>query len=674
MPETKTCPYCGEEILTAARKCKHCGEWFDATEKIPTIDKKDLTTLVKELLSSKYDIIEVVGKGGMATVYKGVQKSLNRIVAIKVVHQNLIHDEEFLRRFHREAQLAASLTHNNIVHVYDEGQINNLHFIVMEYLDGKDLHTMIKESGKIEVIKTLNIITPIAGTLMYAHNKGIIHRDIKSSNIFVTKEGKAVLTDFGIAHANSGTKLTQTGTVIGTPEYMSPEQAEGKIIDERSDLYSLGVVMFESLTANLPFKGENPISTIYRIINEKPKGVREIVGEIPKEVEEIIEKLLSKKKEDRFKNGDELVEKLKHTLTDLHQQPSKAKSLSKDFGTGERKIITPDRKDPILNKNDKERIVTPPKVLVPPSLKKTESAISPQSADKAKNLSSQQPPLRQEKTKEPTLGTLNKTKNGEPFDRNRLEPKLVQAKKGKNKIAKMILAGLFFFLVISFVVWRIFLVGKNQKDSLAYYNEGITFYNKGDIGNAIDAFNESLSANSVDPKFINLSGEYLGKIYFQQGHYDESINSYQKVISVLEKNSDKTSNKNKLSEIYIQVSNAYKKNGDSSKEAESYWKSWRYGNSKAEAWLRANDYSWNKDSYQKNAAIQQPIINPDVSVPNLIGNPYIAATGKLDALNLKYRINKELSSEANLGKVIKQSISSNRKVAKGTLIILTVGD
>ena len=200
----------------------------------------------------------------------------------------------------------------------------------MEYFDGKDLHSIVKESGKVNVIDTLKIMIPISDCLNYAHGKGIIHRDIKSSNIFVTTDGKPVLTDFGIAHATSGTKLTQTGTVIGTPEYMSPEQAEGKVIDERSDLYSLGVVMYESLTACLPFKGENPISTIYKIINEKPPTIRTIVEKIPVEVESVVSLLLSKKKEDRYRNGEHLSQVLSEILNKLINQPAK------DFGGSKR--------------------------------------------------------------------------------------------------------------------------------------------------------------------------------------------------------------------------------------------------------------------------------------------------------------------------------------------------
>ena len=176
----------------------------------------------------RYEIKSELGRGGMATVYKAVQKNLNRTVALKVIHQNLLHDTEFVSRFLREAQLSASLSHRGIVTVYDVGSVGSVHFIAMEYLEGEDLHQMVRRLRKLDWHKVVNWMIPIAEALDYIHEKGLYHRAIKSSNIIITKEGLPVLMDFGIAHAADGTKLTQAGTVIGTPEYMSPEQAQGK--------------------------------------------------------------------------------------------------------------------------------------------------------------------------------------------------------------------------------------------------------------------------------------------------------------------------------------------------------------------------------------------------------------------------------------------------------------
>jgi serine/threonine protein kinase len=306
MSNTKSCPFCSEEILETAIKCKHCGSALQDT--MSTSLYAD--TAIRLALGDKYEILEIIGKGGMATVYKANQKNLNRLVALKVVHPNLIHDTEFLNRFHREAQMAASLNHPNIVMIYDEGSVNGTHFISMEYLEGEDLHCLIRKNGKLSVEDTINITGPIAEALDFAHTKGLVHRDVKSANIIVTKAGRPVLTDFGIAHAASGTKLTQAGTVIGTPEYMSPEQAEGKILDGRSDIFSLGVVLYECLTGSVPFKGDNPLTTIHGIIYDITPPLKKFNSRIPAWMDNIVMCSLAKKPEERFPTGLDLYEYL----------------------------------------------------------------------------------------------------------------------------------------------------------------------------------------------------------------------------------------------------------------------------------------------------------------------------------------------------------------------------
>ena len=300
MRETKACPYCGEYIKKTAIKCKHCGSMLSGS--ICNPDNPE--TQLRLALAEKYEIMKLLGKGGMASVYKAVQKNLKRMVALKVVHQNLIHDDEFISRFHREAQAAASLNHPNIVIIFDEGILNGIHYIAMEYLEGKDLQDIIKNEGPLSIKALINNLAPISEALSYVHSKGLIHRDVKTANIFITKEGRPVLTDFGVAHAGIGTKLTQAGTVIGTPEYMSPEQAEGLEIDGRSDIFSMGVVLYEGLCAKLPFKGDNPLTTIHKIIHEDPPEIKTLSIKAPGWINQLLKKLLEKDKYNRIPDAD----------------------------------------------------------------------------------------------------------------------------------------------------------------------------------------------------------------------------------------------------------------------------------------------------------------------------------------------------------------------------------
>lgn len=269
-------------------------------------------TIIKQALKGKYKILEVIGEGGMATVYRAIQTNLNRQVALKVIHQNMVHDEEFINRFKREAQVCSSISHTNIVTVYDVGSVGTVHFMSMEYLEGMTLREIIKAKGPLTVDDTARFLSPIAYVLGIMHSKGIVHRDIKSSNIFITNNGRAVLMDFGVVLTEGHEPLSIKGSILGTPEYMSPEQAEGKLkVDGRSDIYSLGVVIFECLTGSLPFHSENYITILYNILNEPPPAITLINPKVPKWLSSIVLSCLQKDRSLRIQDGFILAKSLR---------------------------------------------------------------------------------------------------------------------------------------------------------------------------------------------------------------------------------------------------------------------------------------------------------------------------------------------------------------------------
>lgn len=269
-----------------------------------------------------YELIEELGRGGMATVYKARQPSLGRFIAVKVLPPYFAHDEEFTRRFKREALAVAKLRHPNIVQVYNFHQQDDLFYLAMEYIEGGSLADLLEVEGPLGLELSASIVKQTAAALDHAHQKGFIHRDIKPSNILLTADRQAVLTDFGIAKAMDATRLTKTTFGGGTPEYMSPEQAKGDAVDGRGDFYSLGIVFYEMLTGRCPFEDANPLSIIHSQVYDSPPKPTEFNAAIPAPLEAIILKLLAKEPSQRFNNGFELVNKL--AKVDFKLLPKKA--------------------------------------------------------------------------------------------------------------------------------------------------------------------------------------------------------------------------------------------------------------------------------------------------------------------------------------------------------------
>ena len=264
------------------------------------------------LISDRYEIIDKIGAGGMADVYKAKCHRLNRFVAIKILKTEFSEDDKFVDKFRAEAQSAAGLSHPNIVNVYDVGEDEELHYIVMELVEGITLKSFIEKKGHLEVKEATGIAIQIARGMEAAHDNHIIHRDIKPQNIIISKEGKVKVTDFGIAKA--ATSNTITSNAMGSVYYISPEQARGGYSDEKSDIYSLGVTLYEMLTGQVPFSGDNTVSVALSHIQEEPKSIRMLNPSVPVSLERIVQKCMQKKAERRYLRANALIEDLKQSL------------------------------------------------------------------------------------------------------------------------------------------------------------------------------------------------------------------------------------------------------------------------------------------------------------------------------------------------------------------------
>jgi serine/threonine-protein kinase len=278
-----------------------------------------LTHLVGQQLG-RYLVQEEIGRGGMARVFRALDTSLQRTVALKVLAPQLAVDPEFSRRFEREAVTAANLRHPNIVTIFDVGEHNGLRYIAMEYVRGRSLHTIIEERGALGLSYAIGIVAPVAAALDYAHSQGSVHRDIKPHNIMIDTDGRVLLTDFGIAQAPEGTgeRLTRTGIFMGTPEYISPEQASAQRVDGRSDLYSLGIATYEIITGQVPFSGATPQLIVAHAQNTPPPP-SSVDPAQPHELDVVMARILAKRPDQRFASGANFVEALrivarKHTI------------------------------------------------------------------------------------------------------------------------------------------------------------------------------------------------------------------------------------------------------------------------------------------------------------------------------------------------------------------------
>ncbi len=288
----------------------------------------------KKIISRKYEIQSEIARGGMGVVYKALHNQLNRVVAIKVLHDQFSGDSSFLSRFHREARAMARLDHENIIRVFDVADDGDKEqYIVMEYFPGKDLKQIIREKGKMKIGEVVSISIQVSKAVAYAHAHGLIHRDIKPANVMMNDQGVVKLADFGIAAANDEASVTSTGQVIGTPEYMSPEQAKGETLDGRSDLYSIGMVIYEMLHGATPFAGVSKMAIVSDLYSNPAEHKLEFTPEIPLELQEIVRSLVRKNVGERIADPELLISGLARIQEEWGSAPGKEEESSIDKRT-----------------------------------------------------------------------------------------------------------------------------------------------------------------------------------------------------------------------------------------------------------------------------------------------------------------------------------------------------
>jgi len=279
--------------------------------------------MIGKTFGGRYSIKEKIASGGMAEVYRAHDSTLNRTVAIKILYPHYAAEAGFVARFRREAQAAANLNHPNIVNIYDWGAEGSTYYIVMEFITGRSLKDIIKEQAPLDKLTIIDIGRQVAAALSHAHGHNLIHRDIKPHNIIITEDGKVKVTDFGIARSTTAT-MTQTGSILGTANYLSPEQAQGNEVGNVSDIYSLGVVLFEMATGKVPFTGDSPVAIALKHIHEAPPLPRSLNPDLPINLQEVIVKAISKHPSDRYQSAEEISEDLGRCAEGLSIAPASA--------------------------------------------------------------------------------------------------------------------------------------------------------------------------------------------------------------------------------------------------------------------------------------------------------------------------------------------------------------
>ncbi|MCK4646214.1 MAG: protein kinase [Candidatus Aminicenantes bacterium] len=315
------CPKCHTENTSDSQFCKKCATPFPSPEEIPASPTKTLETPKEEFtrgttFASRYELIEELGKGGMGKVYRVFDKKIKEEVALKLLKPEISGDKKTIERFTNELKFSRKIVHKNVCRMYDLNEEDGTHYITMEYVPGEDLKMFIHRSGQLTIGKSISIARQVCEGLAEAHSAGVVHRDLKPGNIMIDKDGNARIMDFGIARSLKTEGITGEGVIIGTPAYMSPEQVEGKEADQRSDIYSSGVMLYEMMTGRVPFEGDTSLSIALKHKTEIPKDPREVNAQIPENISRLILRCMEKKKEDRYQSVNELLDELKQVKVD----------------------------------------------------------------------------------------------------------------------------------------------------------------------------------------------------------------------------------------------------------------------------------------------------------------------------------------------------------------------
>jgi TolB-like protein/tRNA A-37 threonylcarbamoyl transferase component Bud32/Flp pilus assembly protein TadD len=311
------CPRCQFENPADSRFCNKCGTQILSPQgPVSFTQTVTIQTPLKELtvgttFAERYQVIEELGKGGMGRVYKAFDTEIKETVALKLLNPEIASDENVIERFRNELKLARKISHRNVCRMYDLGRVENTTYITMEYVSGEDLKTLLRRIGQFTAKRAIIVSEQVAEGLAEAHRLGVIHRDLKPQNIMIDRDGNARIMDFGIARSLKGLGITDTGVIIGTPDYMSPEQLEGQEADRRSDIYALGVILYEMVTGEPPFEGETPLILAMKHKTEKARDPRERNAHIPEEMSRLILRCLEKDRERRYQSADEILKDLK---------------------------------------------------------------------------------------------------------------------------------------------------------------------------------------------------------------------------------------------------------------------------------------------------------------------------------------------------------------------------